>query len=1406
MFKKVLLITIAVVALITVGLTVYVSNMDWNSYKNDIAARFSKTMGKKIEFSGNLSVSLWPKPHLSARNVNILNPVTSEKIASVKNMEAQLSLRALLEGTPEIDSLSLNDTEIWYVLDENGISNWRQQQKGMFLDTNIEFNRQTVSVQNSWLHYQNKKYEIEAEFSQINADIVAESLVGPYRIDGNFVYAEDNYGFAVGLGDISQTDDIFLNFAVTNPRSNSYILYDGNYNMASGAFKGNFSGEAQLLATLINSVSGQEILPDMFNVPFVFSVVLDANSQMVTMNSLALKYAEVIEGSGNVKIPLTISEEQKPTIDVQYQFLNLDARLLMMFGQMAWNAWTQSGMHYNPQTDFDVNFDLLMQRMAVSDEADGALENVSAKGYWADNELNLDEFYAACPGNIVWTMSGSLLADNDVPNLFLKTRIEGKNIGALARAFGYPLTAPSQSAFRNVDINFNLAATPQEIVLSDLKVMLDKALWEGTLKTDFSAERLKYELVAQADNINLDNYIGAPEGTLSLTEIVKQDLLALAFLQKADLSADLTIEQLMFRGVQIKDFAVELTTDADIVDIKRIAANDILGAKISVDTIVKGLEKGEPTFVKFNYALSADNISPLITKLNLVLPQWDIFKDKSIQANGSLTGSLQKAEIDATTILKNTRFTYKGEITQNDAFEFSGLGELKSTGFSELVNNLGGHWEKLKNNSAVNCRGHLEGKAQNWSFTDAQCVLGTAQYSGNLNLRQEQNLSYISGNIDSTEFDLANVLDIQNNKTAKENNIMYVDDFIARPSFGRDAYNFEAYRSIVLDVDFSADQLLFNGAVMQDVSAHIKNEQNILSLNDLIFNYKQAQYTGKIQIDYAQEPQITGKVNAENIAFDNIGGKVYKLLSGTAQATIDFKSSARSEEDFMQKLNGEIGFKIFDLKVMGINLAAIEEDLQQRMYAKGMFQMVRDNLQSGQTDFKICNGKIIIKNGVWQFVSTVCENDSASLNIEGQDNINDWQMNNNMTIKYTKLKHLPALEFALNGAINKPTPDVNVKAAVQQYDAHWAQVEQEKQAEIEALQKDLNIRMTQAQENVSNVSEHINKVTAQLENYLAASIQEDYTNWYRQKIEYLQYMSGKIDEMQALARQADWQATDIEQINKRCTEYTQDLEMLQTELQTKYQQDLEAQIQNLQEEVRQIKTKNTDAYNTYLTELQEKFSQIIRYDATLNPMNEQEIQELQEKIAQQRDLFWNTSYQISDAFMSTYALTTSEDWSQALNTLKTQVEKLRKVSMQMERECETILALLDEKIANLEKIQEARKKRQQEVEQKIQQINKDNLLVEKEEKMPASEVISIPSEALEEIKTENIKEVESDVAPQKRPTLREVDESIVLGGVSGTISQTYQKQSVSPKINSSSGLLRTIEGDINDVSGSISVK
>ena len=145
--------------------------------------------------------------------------------------------------------------------------------------------------------------------------------------------------------------------------------------------------EFQLLAKLVNSLSQKETLAEMFNVPFVFSVVLEANSQQIILNSLALKYANAIEGSGNVIIPLVSQKDQKPVINIDYQLLNLDARPLMMVAQMALQALQEGQAVYEPDLGFDVAMNISVQRMVISEAAEGALENVSFKGLWQNNEL-----------------------------------------------------------------------------------------------------------------------------------------------------------------------------------------------------------------------------------------------------------------------------------------------------------------------------------------------------------------------------------------------------------------------------------------------------------------------------------------------------------------------------------------------------------------------------------------------------------------------------------------------------------------------------------------------------------------------------------------------------------------------------------------------------------------------------------------------------------------------------------------------------------------------------------------------------------------------------------------------------------------------------------------------------------
>ena len=1384
--KKVILIALVVILLIGGGLTAYIANLDWNTYKNDIASRFSNTMGKKIEFDGNLSVSIFPKPHISVKNVNILNPETSEKLASIQNIEAELSLKALLDGTPEIEAMSLIGAELWYIVNEKGISNWNNQNKGYFLDAGMEYHHQTVSVQNALIHYQNKKNNIVTDFEQFNADISAESFTGPYRIDGNFVNRDDHFGFAVGLGDISQTDDVFLNFAITHPRSNGYVLYDGKYNFSTGSFEGNFSGEFQQPATLVNVIYGQEMLPEMLNLPFIFSVHLKSDSSELQMSSLALKFAEIIEGSGNINIPWRSQKDKKPLIDIKYQFATLDIRPLLMGGKILFDAYKQEQVPYEPQTPYDISFDLAMQRMVIGDTADSALENVSFKGSWHNDELSLDEYYAACPGNVVWTMSGSLLSENQLPVFFVKSRIEGKNFATFARTFGINLTAPSQSAYRGIDAMFNIAGNPLDFVISDFKMILDKTQAEGSLKVDWHGEVAKYQLEFNADNINFDNYIAADNETMDLVTRIKKDLAILTVLQTTEWKVDASVVTAIFRGVPLKDVLLEFNNKDGIWHLTDFILGNVLGMQISMVADINGIGSDNVEFQDLRYKFKTQDISPIISKLGLDLPQWDIFKNKPMQAEGYINGNFSETNIETNVTVNKTQFSYVGKIAQNENFEFDGKAKLKTTNFGGLVNDLGGNWEKLKNNSAFNCGGKIVGNTQDWSLSGAECVLGTAKYSGDIQIKHGDDTWYANGNIKTSEFDLANFLEVQIAKNNIDSGLVYADDFINRPMFNRDVYNFAAYKMLVADVKLEAERVVFDDLLFRNVSTHIKNAQNTLRLEALGFEYDDALFNGELVIDYTKRSKVTGKLEAENIKLHDIGGKIYKITSGIAKIITNFTSAATSEEDFMNEFSGTVDFSVKDFGFNGLDFGSVVKDLNGRAYSTGVFQMVRDNLQKGHTDFTDFSGKINIKGGVWIFENTQIENNDVYVKMSGEDHLSDWRMHNEFDVKLKQLD-LPNFSFVLDGQINKPTLDVNVEKLAEQYDSYWAEIERQKQAEKDLQQRELMVAMEVAQEDLTTLAARVNKLIADIDEYVKLGDDNEYRKWYLKQLEILKNISNRLDDMQTMGRQPDYTQDDIMQIRLHCKQYNDEVTQIENSLKTKHYEDDKQQISDQKDLAEIYKKENSNIYDEYQKRLQTKFSEILQYGETQELTNDENLRNMQLQMEDLRNRFWESNYKLSDDFTALEGVTEILDLDNKLPKVREQTEKLHEFSMQMQDLMSRMFENIDKIIAEKRAIYEAEEVRRQAIKQKEQEENKDNLLTKEngiaEEKMPETKVKSIE--------------------PQQ--VLRTVKEDIANGVVSGTIVKSYDEPQVIVDLPST-GLLRPLEGEARPVTGTIITK
>ena len=127
MFKKLFISLIVIVALAAGGLSAYISTIDWNKHKDKIAEQLENITGKKIVFGGSVSLSVFPTPYLTAKDIKIYNKSgdnTNEPLAVINEMVTDLSLVPLLKGNFVVNNMSLINPNILIEFLPDGKLNW----------------------------------------------------------------------------------------------------------------------------------------------------------------------------------------------------------------------------------------------------------------------------------------------------------------------------------------------------------------------------------------------------------------------------------------------------------------------------------------------------------------------------------------------------------------------------------------------------------------------------------------------------------------------------------------------------------------------------------------------------------------------------------------------------------------------------------------------------------------------------------------------------------------------------------------------------------------------------------------------------------------------------------------------------------------------------------------------------------------------------------------------------------------------------------------------------------------------------------------------------------------------------------------------------------------------------------
>lgn len=1094
MFKKIFITLVVLAVLVFGGLSVYVSTIDWNLHKNKIAKQFEEISGKKIVFEGPVSLSFFPSPYLSAKNIKIFNQTgenTAQPLAVIQEMVTDIGLVPLLKGNFVIDNMTLLNANILIEFLPNGKLNWYSEitdsQRNKI--DNVEVALNSVLLKDATAQIINEGLGINTELTNLNAEVMAESLVGPYRIDGNFVKDNNPAGFALNLGTLNENFATSVNLVLTHPNSDSYARFDGSMLSSNKEFKGNLVIDSKKPSNFINDLTNQVIVPAEYNYPLACTIELITNDQQIDLSSFIIKYGEKTAGAGNILIPLAAnSDEEKRKIEAAFEMTDVDLVPIIGVLKQHLKKYDNKKTDYAPYFDFDLIADITSVQAYYNDKI---IRNAALSINLINDVISIKELSGLLPGDTEMTVNGDIFESEKVLSYAFNIKTQSQDFYKFMEMFNIQPKTYAQATYRNATAELGVSGNLNQIKIAPFKFQMDKTTSEGIIGI-VRNDRNNLFISLNTDSINFDNYLpklSPEEQKLPLTEKIKLELNKLKFLNNYDITFESKLALGIYEGMSLEDLNLKFATDKDSVKISDLSIKNFHNAQINLSGEIKNIGN-QPNFKNVKYTLKTDKLNSFMDKIGIDFNDSKLISSaKNIKAKGIFTGNLKNINIKSVTSLDKLNTSYSGRIYNGEnGLSFLGKLEFKTPDFVDFINKIGLEYNpQYMSANLFTFKADISSDAKSFNAKNIDSFIGSNNFNGDFSVVKAET-PQITANITSNKIELDRFIPVKQQKNKTNKKIMDTDNvinFIEKPNWSNSLIDYSVFNGYELTGNFATENLNIVTTTISDAKANINIKQGNISVSEFTGSYNNILFTSNFDINTTKTPTIKAKVTVPEFGLNKLGGKKYEFTGGVTTIDTEFSANASSELEFIKTLTGKFSFSINDTIFNGWDISTIESDLTYRSDSEGLFEMLNKNLTNGQTNFYSVKTEFDIKNGIAEFVNSEMLTNGAKISISGSADLQNWETNSSFILTLEQLTDkIPPIEYGWNGRINNPNLTISSYALKEKYDSYWAKIHQEQEQAEQSRIDALNQRMSETQENVQNIMDTLNEdIFPRLEKY-----------------------------------------------------------------------------------------------------------------------------------------------------------------------------------------------------------------------------------------------------------------------------------------------------------------------------------
>ncbi len=220
------------------------SFIEWRKYRSEFEKQAGVVLGQKVEVLGEAKARLLPLPRIIFTNVRVGARENGEPMMKVDRFRVDAELAPLLKGEVVIVDMELQNPRVNIAIGKNGVVDWTDRKTGGFDPDDVLLEK--VTIRNGSIRLHNIETNQAFEADQINADISARTLAGPWRVNGDLVLNGEKAGIKITTGRLQSGGTINSRLNVQPMRHPYNVEFSGPVGMVDGAL--NYKGDFKLKA------------------------------------------------------------------------------------------------------------------------------------------------------------------------------------------------------------------------------------------------------------------------------------------------------------------------------------------------------------------------------------------------------------------------------------------------------------------------------------------------------------------------------------------------------------------------------------------------------------------------------------------------------------------------------------------------------------------------------------------------------------------------------------------------------------------------------------------------------------------------------------------------------------------------------------------------------------------------------------------------------------------------------------------------------------------------------------------------------------------------------------------------------------------------------------------------------